>query len=138
MNANVPTCTLTKKILIIDDDADFASTMQLLLEQDGFEVEIALSGPKGLEKAGEYDLVLLDLRMPGMNGIEVMKKIKGKTGDKPVIVVTGMDLLEKEKKELTESEYIDDLIEKPTSHVELVKRINLQLKKKAGKGKRIN
>jgi len=133
----VPTCTLTKRILIIDDEADFAGTMQLLLEQEGFDVEVALSGPKGIEKAGDYDLILLDLKMPGMSGIEVMKEIRRKIGDKPVIVVTGMDLSEKEKKELTGSEYADDLIEKPASPVELVKHINLILGRKDRKGKRL-
>src|SRR4030095_15540952 len=74
------TCVLTmaKKILLIDDDAKIVNLEKAILTQGGFEVDTALDGAEGLEKlrTGQYDVIVLDIRMPAMDGYEVARKIK--------------------------------------------------------------
>jgi CheY-like chemotaxis protein len=67
-----------KLILVIDDDKDLAEIISLKLEQAGFKVEKAHDGESGMAKAKEIkpDLILLDVKMPGMTGIQVLSKIK--------------------------------------------------------------
>lgn len=67
-----------KLILIIDDDNDLREVLATKLQSSGFKVEQAPDGPSGIKKAGEIvpDLILLDVRMPGMTGIEVLSKMK--------------------------------------------------------------
>lgn len=82
-----------KKILIIDDEEEFVSYMKANIElRDGYEVITALDGEEGLKAAesGKPDLVLLDIKMPGMDGFEVLKRLKENKNTKsiPVIMVT--------------------------------------------------
>jgi len=81
-----------KKILIIDDEPDVARTMQLLLQHDGLEADIALGGEEGLKKMKEYDLVLLDIMMPKMSGRQVLAEMKKRGLKKKVIVVSAVGL----------------------------------------------
>lgn len=66
------------KILIIDDNKDFLEIFSTKLKSAGFEVDTAQGGAEGLEKTtkGKFDLVLLDVEMPGMNGVETLGKLK--------------------------------------------------------------
>ena len=79
------------KILIIDDEPIMLENMAVYLEDSGFSVIKALNGKAGLELfiSQQPDLVLLDLRMPGMDGLEVLSRLKKRSPDTPVIVVTG-------------------------------------------------
>lgn len=67
-----------KRILVIDDDPLVRRSLQLLLKQAGFSVDSAASGMEGLEKlpSGHFDLVITDVRMPGMDGFSVLKAIR--------------------------------------------------------------
>jgi len=79
------------KILIIDDEANIRTMMRLSLEHSGYDVEVAEDGPSGIERYGDgskYDLVLLDQRMPGMNGIEVQRDLRRKKPDAKIILTT--------------------------------------------------
>lgn len=69
-------------ILIIDDDPDFSAIMTAKLESAGFVVHSSSNGEEGIEKAAELvpDLILLDLEMPSMSGVQVLKKIKEEEG----------------------------------------------------------
>ncbi len=69
---------VSKRILVIDDDPLVRRTIQVLLSQAGYVVEPAASGLEGLEKlpAGHFDLVITDVRMPGMDGFEVLRAIR--------------------------------------------------------------
>jgi two-component system NtrC family sensor kinase len=78
------------KILIIDDDAGIRRVMALALEQAGYEVETAADGPTGLRVCQERSphIIITDIGMPGMNGLEVLKRIKEIDPDREVIVTT--------------------------------------------------
>jgi DNA-binding response OmpR family regulator len=79
------------RVLIIDDESNIRETMRLALEAVGHTAETAADGPAGLERFGsgaEWDLVLLDQRMPGMDGIEVLRRIREIKPDAEVIMVT--------------------------------------------------
>src|SRR5579862_6121420 len=67
-----PVSSLPKRILVIDDEGDIRESLDALLSQDGYAVELAESGTDGLRKAevGSYDLILLDLMMPDRSGME--------------------------------------------------------------------
>lgn len=81
-----------KKVLVIDDEQEILSVLDFRLSSWGYETVSALSGVEGLKIAADQrpDLVLLDVMMPGMDGFEVLKQLKGseKTRDIPVIMLT--------------------------------------------------
>ncbi|SFM84173.1 response regulator [Thermodesulforhabdus norvegica] len=79
------------RILIVDDEDRFRKTLKKNLQLEGFFVDDASSGSQALEKlsGSSYDVVLLDIRMPGMNGITALEKIKQMSPQVEVIVLTG-------------------------------------------------
>jgi len=85
-----------KKILIIDDEQEIRKLLGDSLKRRGFEVEIAFDGQEGLEKVKltNPDLVLCDISMPGLSGVEVLKKIKQFNQDIIVIMLTGYGTME--------------------------------------------
>jgi len=84
--------TKKKKILIIEDEKQIAQIMAFQLMQEGYEYDIAFDGEEGLKKAysGEFDLILLDVMLPKMGGIEVCSKVRAKLST-PIIMVTARD-----------------------------------------------
>jgi CheY-like chemotaxis protein len=87
----------SQRILIIDDEQHIRETMQLALEAVGYQVETAADGLEGLEKfaAGEaWDLVLLDQRMPGMDGLEVLPRMRERDPSARVVMVTAYGTIE--------------------------------------------
>jgi len=86
---------MPKKILVVDDEPDVLAFVKLLLEGAGFEVVAAKDGPEGFSRAVQHtpDLALVDVVMPGMTGIELLKKMKSqeKTRKIPVIVFSVLD-----------------------------------------------
>ncbi|MBV8632838.1 MAG: response regulator transcription factor [Silvibacterium sp.] len=70
------------RILLIDDDRDLCSVLSCALEREGFVVEAVFTGDQGLQRgvAGDYDLVLLDVMLPGMDGFEVLRRLRAKSG----------------------------------------------------------
>ena len=79
-----------KKILVVDDDENIRLLYKAELEDEGFGVEIASSGEEALEKIeeGEFDIVTLDIKMSGLNGIDVLRMIKEKYIELPVVLCT--------------------------------------------------
>jgi len=77
-------------ILVIDDEASIRETLETLLELEGYGVEMAIDGEAGLSRIEQrpYDLVLLDLALPGKNGIEILELIRERSPDLPVIMLT--------------------------------------------------
>lgn len=115
-----------KKILIIEDDRSIAEIEKDFLEIDGFEAEIVEDGASGCEKAlsGEYDLILLDLMLPGMDGYEICRRIRGEI-DIPILMVTAR--IEDFDKIRGLGLGADDYIAKPFSPTELVARVKANL-----------
>ncbi len=85
-----------KRILVIDDEADIRESLDALLSQDGYAVELAEGGTEGLRKseAGNYDLILLDLMMPDRSGMEVLKEIRERDSETPVFMITAYGSVE--------------------------------------------
>jgi CheY-like chemotaxis protein len=79
------------KILIVDDDSAVQMTIRLLLERAGHSVVVAGDGRKGLAvfEAGDFDLVFLDIFMPGMDGLEIMRLVRQQRPLTPIIVISG-------------------------------------------------
>ena len=111
-----------KKVLIIEDDVNIRSLEKDYLEVNSFEVETAADGITGLEKAlnDDFSLVLLDIMLPGMDGLEVCQKVREKK-DIPIIMVSA------KKEDLDKIKGLgygaDDYIVKPFSPSELVARV---------------
>jgi DNA-binding NtrC family response regulator len=87
---------LAGAVLIIDDEAEIRESLQTLLELEGFAVETAASGEAGLQRIGEhpFDLILLDLTLPGRNGMEVLAEIRAHETGLPVIMITAFGTVE--------------------------------------------
>ena len=85
------------KVLLVDDEKDFTDTLSERLQMRDLEVYTASSGPEALELAGQhlFDTVILDLQMPGMDGIETLKKLLAADADLQVIVLTGHGTISK-------------------------------------------
>jgi DNA-binding response OmpR family regulator len=119
-----------KKILIIDDLPENVFLLQDRLENEGFEVLTAYDGQSGIDKAltGMPDLILLDVMMPGMSGIEVCRLLVSNptTMNIPIILVTAKSGAEDTKEGLEAGAF--DYIKKPFSRVELLARVNSALK----------
>jgi DNA-binding NtrC family response regulator len=83
-------------VLIIDDEAEIRESLQTLLELEGFAVETATSGEAGLQRIGEhpFDLILLDLTLPGRNGMEILTEIRSHETGLPVIMITAFGTVE--------------------------------------------
>lgn len=114
------------KVLIIEDDKDIAGIERDFLEINGFEVSTENNGIKGMERAlkGGFDLILLDLMLPGKNGYEICKAIREKS-DIPVLMVTART--EDIDKVRGLGLGADDYISKPFSPTELVARVKAHI-----------
>ncbi len=81
---------MSKRILIIDDEESIRKSFSLVLGDAGYEVDSAASGEEGVEKFrnGQINMVLLDLKMPGMDGVQTLREIRKMDSDVPVYIVT--------------------------------------------------
>ncbi len=120
---------MDKKILILEDDPELAELYAECIEADGYDTEIANNGKEGLEKLKKMkpDLILLDLGMPKMNGIEFYQNLCGQEERPryPILVLTGRANLTELFKDL----YVDGFIMKPFGGNELLSKIETILNK---------
>ena len=119
---------MTQKILIIEDDKSVQQLIRMYLVNDGFEVIFSMDGKEGLDKAlnDNPDLILLDLNLPKIDGIEICKKVRTNS-DIPIIMVTAK-IEELDRLEGLENGD-DDYITKPFSPRELVARVKAVLRR---------
>jgi two-component system, OmpR family, response regulator ChvI len=115
-----------RKILVVDDDADVTSTFKMILEMNGFEVDAYTSPLSALSnfKPNEFGLLLLDIRMPAMNGFELFKKMKAIDSRVEACFITAFEDYREEFKEsfpmLDEAKYF---IRKPKAIEDLVNHV---------------
>ncbi|CBH22379.1 MAG: response regulator transcription factor [Acetoanaerobium sp.] len=117
-----------KKILIIEDEYNIARFLQLELEHEGYEVGISHDGREGLDKACSdyFDLLILDVMLPSLNGVEVLRRLRQKS-DMPVVMLTAKD--EMNDKILGLDIGADDYMTKPFAIEELLARIRVIFKR---------
>lgn len=84
-------------VLLVDDEEDFTATLSERLETRGLDVDVSSNGPEAIERVRDknYDALVLDLAMPGMDGIETMKRLLKENPDLQVILLTGRGTLRK-------------------------------------------
>ncbi len=118
------------KVLWIDDEVDLMKPFIYLLNQEGYEVKPSTSGEDGLSllKKEPFDIVFLDEIMPGIDGLEVLKKIKGKNPQQLVVMITKSE--EEELMERAYSDWVDDYITKPFSFNQILSVLNRTLKRR--------
>jgi DNA-binding response OmpR family regulator len=116
------------RILVIEDEPDIASFIRRGLTYKGYEVEVALDGESGLRAFGEAspDLVLLDLMLPGIDGVDVCRRLRA-TSDVPIIVLTARDAVSDKIAGLDAG--ADDYVTKPFAFDELLARIRAALRR---------
>lgn len=122
------------KILVVDDERDLNEIIRGHLEFSGYETDMAFDGREAVEKAknGTFDLILMDIMMPGMDGFEAITKIRKILKDAfiPIIILSGMAEKEGIEKGLLESG-ADEYITKPFDRTALLARIRSMLRLKA-------
>ncbi len=118
-----------RKILIVEDEQKIADTLKLGLTENGFYVEVAYNGTIGykLFQAHTFNLIVLDINLPGINGYELCKLIRANNLEIPVIMLTALSLLE-DKIEGYDSG-ADDYLVKPFEFKELLMKIRVLLKR---------
>jgi two-component system, NtrC family, nitrogen regulation response regulator NtrX len=118
------------KILVIDDEKPIRTTLSEILEYEDHEVELASDGLEGVEKAKEekYDIILCDIKMPKMDGVEVIEKLMEICPDVPVIMISGHGTVETAVETLKKGAY--DFIEKPLDLNRLLVSIRNALERK--------
>jgi DNA-binding NtrC family response regulator len=125
-----PATRVRERVLVIDDETNIRSTLAEFMALSGYEVDTAQDGRHGMDLLGgrEYDLVLLDLRMPGMDGIAVTEWIRETHPDVPVIVMTGHATVESSIRALRLGAY--DYVQKPFTLDEIERTIGNCLEKR--------
>ena len=125
--------TVSNRILIVEDEEKLARMVELELTYEGYQVEKALDGRVGLERAlsGEHDLILLDILLPGLNGLEVLRRYRKDGGAAPVILLTARDTVVDKVAGLDSG--ADDYVTKPFAIEELLARIRAALRSASGR-----
>jgi DNA-binding response OmpR family regulator len=117
------------RVLIVEDELDIAALVELLLTRAGYAVTVVSTGEEGLAELEETgaDLVLLDLRLPGMNGWEVCRRVR-ETSQVPIIIVSAY--IRPQDHDTCRSLGADDYVTKPFSGRELVARVGTLLQQR--------
>ena len=121
---------MTDKILLVEDEEKLARMVELELKYEGYQVDKAADGRTGLDMAqtGDYDLILLDIMLPALNGMEVLRRLR-RESLVPVIMLTARDTVMDKVAGLDAG--ADDYITKPFAIEELLARIRAALRNKA-------
>ncbi|MHB8572878.1 MAG: response regulator transcription factor [Candidatus Dormibacteria bacterium] len=121
------------RVLVVDDEPSITELVSMALRYEGFEVQAAASGRAALSSAREFrpELVILDIMLPDLDGLEVLRKLGDGAQRPPVIFLTARDSTEDKVKGLTVGG--DDYVTKPFSVEELVARVRVVLRRHGGK-----
>jgi two-component system OmpR family response regulator len=119
------------RVLVVEDELRMAALLKRGLEEDGYAVDVASTGPDALWKASEfaYDAVLLDLMLPGLGGVEVCQQLRAAGRWMPVLMLTARDAIEDRVRGLDAG--ADDYLAKPFSFAELSARVRALIRRGA-------
>lgn len=119
-----------QRILVIEDESEIAGYLRRGLTLEGYQVDVAGDGNAGLAAAREHmpDLVVLDLMLPGIDGLEVARRIRAASDDVPIIMLTARDTVADRVTGLESG--ADDYLVKPFAFEELLARIRVQLRRR--------
>ncbi len=115
---------LKAKVLLVDDEEDFLSTLAERLETRGMKVSTVTSGEDAVAKADEqgFDLIVLDLSMPGIDGLETLTRIKAKQPEAEIIMLTGQGSIKTGIEAMKLG--AEDFLQKPVNITELMDKIS--------------
>lgn len=118
-----------KKILLIEDESSVASFVLKGLNEQGYDVTVAMDGTKGLETAlsNDFALIILDIMLPGKNGLEICKEIRSRGRSTPLLMLTALGTAENVVMGLDAG--ADDYLVKPFKFIELLARIRTLLRR---------
>ena len=111
------------RVLVIEDDPTVGTFVKRGLEEQRWQVDLVASGDEGqrLAESGSYDVIVLDMRLPGKSGIEVLRDLRGRGFEKPVLVLTAQDAVDAKVDALRAG--ADDYVTKPFALEELLARV---------------
>lgn len=120
------------KILVVEDELSVCQSLVTALSGDGFEVEVATKGTQGLALAtsNAYDLILLDIMLPGLDGLAICRELRAKGNRVPIIFLTARGELQHKVAGLDAG--ADDYLAKPFEVAELLARVRANLRRTAG------
>ena len=122
---------MNKRLLVVDDDTDIRELLEFDLAQSVYDVDTAKDGSEGLQKAlsNHYDLILLDVMMPKINGFDVCKNIKSHKPEIPILLLTAKGTIN--DKTIGFNSGADDYIVKPFDVQEVLLRVRVLLRRNA-------
>lgn len=125
------------RILLAEDEKDLNRIITKRLEKEGYCVDSCLNGEEALlfAETGEFDAIILDIMMPKMNGIDVLRELRSKKIDTPVIFLTAKDSVSDRVRGLDAG--AEDYLIKPFAFEELLARLRVMIRKQAGKSTNI-
>jgi len=113
---------MSKQILVIDDEKAIRNSFALTFEESEYMIDTAESGEKGIEitQKKKYDLIFLDLKMPGMDGVETLRKLRETDKDTPIYIITAFHQEFLDKLKVAEEDGVDfEVIRKPVDSEQL-------------------
>jgi DNA-binding response OmpR family regulator len=122
------------RVLVVEDDEEIAHVLQRSLRLDGYDVRIAGDGVQALDEAHSFlpDLIILDLGLPRMDGIDVAKRLRADEDDTPILMLTARDALDARVEGLDVG--ADDYLVKPFERQELLARLRALLRRRPPRG----
>jgi DNA-binding response OmpR family regulator len=125
------------RILLVEDERRVASVVSRALRENAYAVDVAETGEKGLELASQtpYDSILLDVRLPGISGIQVCRELREANIDTPILMLTARTLVEQRVEGLDAG--ADDYLTKPFAVAELLARVRALVRRSLNTGGRL-
>lgn len=120
------------RVLLIEDDKAMSQNIALILKKEGMVVDVSALGEDGLEvgKLYDYDIVILDLKLPDMDGLDVLKHLRASNINTPVLILSGLNSPDKKVSGLSFG--ADDYLTKPFDRSELIARVNAIVRRAKG------